>query len=154
MAVALPYITAAASVASVASSISSASAQKKSIAAQKRIADVNTARERVQAARERRIATSAILASAGNEGLGGSGVQGATASIGSQYGGNIANINTMQTFGAQASAANQQAADANAMANSWQAIGGLSSSMTDWKSIFGGNATGTQWPPAPIQDRR
>lgn len=115
-----------------------AKAQRESIAAQKKIADVNTARERVQAARQARMARAAILASAGNEGMGGSGVEGATSSISSQYGGNIANINTMQTFGAQASAANQRAVDAQSSAATWQAIGGLAGGITDWNSIFGG----------------
>lgn len=119
-----------------AASIQSASQQRKSIAAQKKIADVNTARERVQAARQARMARASVLASAGNEGIGGSGVQGATSSIGSQYGSNIANINTMQTFGAQASAANQKAATASGMANTFQAIGGIANSMTDWGKIF------------------
>ena len=130
-----------------------ARAQRDSIAAQKKIADVNTARERVQAARQARVARASILASAGNEGMGGSGVSGATSSIGSQYGGNIAHINTMQTFGAQASAANQRAVDAQSSAATWQSIGGLAGSVTSWKSIFGSNPAGTQWPPAPIEDR-
>jgi len=119
-----------------------ADAQKDSIRAQKRIADVNTARERVQAARQMRIQRAQVLASAGNEGIGGSGVSGAVSSIGSQFGGNIANINTMQTLGAQASAANQRAVDAGAQAANWQAIGGVAKSFikpnmpSNWNNIF------------------
>lgn len=130
-----------------------ARAQRESIASQQRIADVNTARERVQAARQMRIQRAQVLSAASNEGVGGSGVSGATSSIGSQYGGNVAHMNTMQTFGAQASAANQRAADAGAKAAQWQAIGGLAGSMTSWNSIFGSKAAGTQWPPAPIEGR-
>jgi len=119
-----------------------AKAQKQATATQQRIADVNTARERVSAARQMRIQRAQVLASAGNEGVGGSGVSGAVSSIGSQFGGNIANINTMQTLGAQASAANQRAADAGARAATWQAIGGLAkgfiqpSMPSGWNNIF------------------
>jgi hypothetical protein len=120
------------------SAINSASAQKKSISAQRKMADVSAARERVQAARQARIARASILAGAGNEGVGGSGVAGATASIGSQLGSNAAFSNTMQTFGNQVSSANQKAANWQAVGGAFQAIGGIASSMTDWDSIFGG----------------
>jgi len=89
-----------------------------------------------------RIQRAQVLASAGNEGIGGSGVSGAVSSIGSQFGGNIANINTMQTLGAQASAANQRAVDAGAQAANWQAIGGVAKSFikpnmpSGWNNIF------------------
>jgi len=138
------------------SSNQAASAQRASSAAQKKIADVSTARERVQSARQARMARASVLAGAGNEGIGGSGVQGSLASIGSQYGGNIANINTMQTFGAQASAANQKAADWQARGATFQAIGSIGNSMGGadaWKSIFGSNPANVQYPPAPIETR-
>jgi len=121
---------------SVYSANKSANAQKDAMKAQKKIADVNTARERIQAARQARMARASVLAGAGVEGIGGSGVEGAVSSIGSQYGGNIANINTMQTFGAQASAANQKAADWQAKGATFQTIGTIGSSMTDWTKIF------------------
>ena len=137
----MPFIAAGSAIMQYKSSSDAAKAQKQSIAAQKKIADVQTARERVTAARQARMARASVLASAGNEGIGGSGVEGAVSSIGSQYGSNIANINTMQTFGAQASAANQKAVDAQASAAMWQGIGGFARGMTDWTKIF--NPSGT-----------
>ena len=117
-------------------SIQSAQQQKKAISAQRKMADVSAARERVQAARQARIARASILAGAGNEGVGGSGVAGSTASIGSQLGSNAAFSNTMQTFGDQVSAANQKAADWQATGNMFQSIGGIANGMTDWGKIF------------------
>ena len=136
--VALPYLAAGSAAVGAVAAIQSSSAQKKSIAAQRKMADVSAARERVQAARQARIARASILAGAGNEGVGGSGVAGSTASIGSQLGSNAAFSNTMQTFGDQVSAANQKAADWQATGNMFQSIGGIASSMNNWDSIFGG----------------
>lgn len=123
------------------SAINSSQQQKKSSKLQQKMADVSAARERVQAARQARIARASILASAGNEGVGGSGVQGATASIGSQYGSNIGNMNVMQDFGQQISAANQKAADWQSTGATFQTIGNLAGGMTDWSKIF--NPSGT-----------
>jgi hypothetical protein len=150
----LPYIGAAAAVGSFISAQQSASAQKKSIAAQQRIADVNAQKERIQAAREARIRRAQILASSGNQGIGAesSGVSGSTSSIGSQLGANIGTINTIQNYAQQASKANQQAADAQAMGAMWQGIGNISGSMTDWTKIFNRNGIG-QYPGAPIVEK-
>jgi len=125
-------------------------------AAKGRMAEVQAQRERIQQVREARIKRSAIVASAGNVGIGAgtSGVSGSTSSIGSQASANIGSINQQQTFAADASAANQQAADAsaafqiagaegNVAAAKWQAVGAIGSSVFQgaggWTTIFGGN---------------
>jgi hypothetical protein len=149
-----PVVMAIAAVGSFISSQQAASAQKDSIAAQKKIADAQAAKERIQTAREARIRRAQILASTGNQGVGAasSGPAGAVSSIGSQLGSNIANINTIQNYAQQASKANQQAADAQAMGAMWQGIGNISGSMTDWTKIFNRNGIG-QYPGAPIVEK-
>jgi hypothetical protein len=113
-----------------------AKAQKESIAAQGRASAVEEARKRTLAVREARIKRAMIENSATTQGVGGSGLSGGTSSVASQMGSNIGYSNQMQSFGAQASAANQRAADAGASASMWQGIGSLAGSMTNWQSIF------------------
>jgi hypothetical protein len=137
---ALPFITAGAAVVGTVMSYSASrdqsKAQKKSMQAQERASSVEEARKRTQATREARIKRAMIESSAGNQQVGGSGLAGGTSSLSSQFGENIGYSNTMQGFGAIASAANQRAADAGASASMWQGIGSLAGSMTNWQSIF------------------
>lgn len=127
-----------------------ATAQKESLSAQQKMADVEAQRQRIQQVRESRIRRAQILASSGNTGLGvgTSGVSGSISSVGSQAASNIGMINQTQTFAAEASAANQRAADAasrgaqaQATAAQWQSIGGFSQSIFKdtggWNKIFG-----------------
>lgn len=127
-----------------------ATAQKESLRAQQKMADVEAQRQRIQQVRESRIRRAQILASSGNTGLGvgTSGVSGSVSSVGSQAASNIGMINQTQTFAAEASAANQRAADAasrgaraQATAAQWQSIGGFSQSifkdLGGWNKVFG-----------------
>jgi hypothetical protein len=139
----LAFGSALGAVASVAGTVMSynaqkdqAKAQQESIAAQSRAAAVEEARKRTQAIREARIKRAMIENAAGNQQVGGSGLTGGTSAVSSQLASNINYSNQMQSFGAQASAANQRAADAGASASMWQGIGSLAGSMTNWQSIF------------------
>lgn len=120
-----------------------ADAQKKAQQAQSRSAQVAAQRERLAAMREARIKRAQILSSAGVQGVGGSGVSGATSSIGSQLGANIGYMNVQEGFAQAASKANQQAANAMSSATNWQAIGGVAQnifqSQGGFTTIFGGN---------------
>lgn len=140
-------------------------AQMEAQAAQQRGASVAAQRERIKTVREARIARANVLAGGMGMGFGSdtSGIVGATSSIQSQMGSNIGYINQQETFAAQASEANRQAAGFTsqaighqAKAQQWQAIGSLASSafgaQGGWARVFGGN-TFSQATPAPIVDR-
>lgn len=116
---------------SIEASKDQAAAQRESIKVQGRQNALEAQRERIKQVRAARIARASVLsgASASGMGAGTSGVQGATASIGSQLGSNIGDIGVSQSFAEQASAANIRAANAGAKLAQWQAIGGLSSSI-------------------------
>jgi len=104
-----------------------AAAQRESTAAQQKMSSANAARERLKAIREARMRAGAIAGDAGAGGVGqvSSGVAGSIASIGSQAGANIGAINVQEGFAEIASQANQRAADAQADAAQWQAIGNI-----------------------------
>lgn len=104
-----------------------AQAQRESTAAQQKMSSANAARERLKAIREARMRAGAIAGDAGAGGVGqaSSGVAGSIASIGSQAGANIGAINVQEGFAEIASQANQRAADAQADAAQWQAIGSI-----------------------------
>ena len=117
-----------------------AAAQREATQAQSRSASVQAARDRMKQIREARIRAGAIAGVAGSEGMGmgTSGVAGSIASIGSQTGSNIGQINVTQGFAETASNALQRSADYQVEAQKWQMIGGIS------KSIFsdlGGSKT-------------
>lgn len=117
-----------------------AAAQREATQAQSRSASVQAARDRMKQIREARIRAGAIAGVAGSEGMGmgTSGVAGSIASIGSQTGSNIGQINVTQGFSETASNALQRSADYQVEAQKWQMIGGIS------KSIFsdlGGSKT-------------
>lgn len=129
-------VSALGTVQSAAEQRKAAKEQRNANLAQARAAEVSEARNRIQATREARIKRAMIESSAGNQQVGGSGLAGGTSSVASQFGGNIGYSNTMQSFGAIASAANQKASDAMSSASMWQSVGGLAGNMTNWQSIF------------------
>lgn len=126
-----------------------AAAQREATQAQSRSASVQAARDRMKQIREARIRAGAIAGSAGAAGVGQatSGVAGSIASIGSQTGANIGQINVTQGFAEIASTALQRSADKQVEAQKWQMIGQTAGKITGslfqqgggWTSIFGGN---------------
>jgi len=123
-----------------------ADAQRESQQAQQRSASANAQRERIKAMREARIRAAQIEASAGAAGMGqlSSGVAGSIASIGSQAGANIGQINVQEGFAEEASLANQRAANAMADAAQWQAIGGIATNIFNQASASLFKKPGTQ----------
>lgn len=124
-----------------------AAAQEKAQEAQSRATQVSAQRERLQALREARIKRAQIQSLAGVQGVGGSGVQGAVSSIGSQLGANIGYMNVQEGFAQQASQANIQASQAMAEGATWQAIGGLAKQVN---TIFSGPTPKTYPPTTPF----
>ena len=121
-------------------------------------ANVLAQRDRVQAVREARIRRASIISNANNAGLslagGSSGLSGATSSVQSQLGYNLGTMGSMQSFGAQLSAANQREADAKssfltagAKGQTWQSIFGTVGGVaeTGIKGLGGGYAAGFEW---------
>lgn len=118
-------------------------AQKESNAAMQRKADIEAQRARLAQIREARIRRAQVLASTGVTGTGTSGTAGATASITSQTAANINAIDVNQQLSAQASAANQRAADASsnmALGQTYgQLVGTIFNQQGGFTTIFGGN---------------
>jgi len=141
----MPYITGASAVAGVVSTASSISAQKKAQQAQDRLNQVEAHKARLQAVREARIRAAQVAQLGTNQGMGAgsSAPAGATSSIGSQLGANMAYANTRQELGLQASKANQAALNASGMASGFQTIFGLARGATDWQKF---------WKPDGIKD--
>jgi len=122
-----------------------AAAQREANNANQRAASASAARERIQAVRQARMAMGKISNTGGGMGMGqeSSGIAGSIASIGSQTGSNIANINVQEGFAEMASQANQRAADAQSEIMKWQAIGNIG------QTIFSQSVSRIGAPGAP-----
>ena len=118
--------------------------QKAAREAQARMSATEEQRKRIQATREARIRRAMIegQTTAQGMGTGTSGYAGGTGSVASQFGSNIGHSNVMGDFAAQASAANQKAADAQSSTMMWQTISGIGQQITPWRNIFGGEYKG------------
>lgn len=105
--------------------------QKAAREAQARMSATEEQRKRIQATREARIRRAMIegQTTAQGMGTGTSGYAGGTGSVASQFGSNIGHSNVMGDFAAQASAANQKAADAQSSASLWGMVGGFGQKM-------------------------
>lgn len=126
--------------------------QKAANEAQARMSATEEQRKRIQATREARIRRAMIegQTTAQGMGTGTSGYAGGTGSVASQFGSNIGHSNVMGDFAAQASAANQKAADAQSSASLWGMVGGFGQKMIVSTMPKGMSDTQAQ---APIIDK-
>lgn len=119
-------VMAVGTVASAQAQRKSAKQQRKAIEAQQRQADLANARERRSAIRNSRVMRASIESQAATTGLvGSSAAQGSTSNVQSRLGENLSFLDQNQQLSAQASIANQRAADYASKANSWTAFAGM-----------------------------
>jgi len=117
----------------------SAKAQKNALAAQQRIADQKAARERIRAVRDARVKRGMIAARASGSGVGtASGSQAGQQGVVAQMGSTMAFSQAVQKEGQTASHYNQKAADYQADAMKWGAIGGIGSTIFSNADRIGG----------------
>lgn len=123
-------------------------AQAQSQQAQKRMSEIDAQKQRIAQVREARIRRAQILASKGGTGPGTSAIVGGMSAITSQERSNIGTINQTQDLASQASAYNQQAADAASRAGVAGAVANVTNTLFPIKESFAKAMGGYTLPSA------
>lgn len=145
-------IVAGAAVASYSQQRKSAKAQARANAAEQRRADIANARERRNAVRNARVQQASLANQAAITGTtGSSGVAGASANIQNQLADNLSFLDQNAALSAEASVANQQAADYASRASGYSAIGSAAGSAG---SMYGGRKKPVDTATTSVQPQK